>query len=232
MGTPPGDISYQLLKERVDELEAAIRDHRDARGDDRCWVDDLALYEALGDGEVPKDEQLALTDRDAFLRRCELYWDHRQKPGCKPWVTVESLEKRIAELAEMLNKTGDEARLQVDSERDACVRKLQFLLETAEETPEFAQGRKFEGYRQALERGIESLKARADPGVQWIDEMAHGSKLGEFIEKMVDERSRPLQGFVQAVEAWLKKPCGEMTSDLADAYRDLPDRWKTPRERP
>ncbi len=36
----------------VERYEAGIRAHRDARGDDRCWRDDVALYQLLPEGYV------------------------------------------------------------------------------------------------------------------------------------------------------------------------------------
>jgi hypothetical protein len=65
------------IRARVAELEAGIRAHRDARGHDRCWIDDLALY-ALLPGEPLAD--LRLPPRCEFMAECERYWEHRQ-PG-------------------------------------------------------------------------------------------------------------------------------------------------------
>lgn len=62
-------------KERLDSLEAAIRKHRDQKADDRCWMDDLELYAALGDQVVPDNrvgcpaEMLANCER-FIARRC------------------------------------------------------------------------------------------------------------------------------------------------------------------
>lgn len=112
---------------------------------------------------------------------------------------ITKLEKRIAELAEMLNRAGDEAKLQVDDERDACVRQLQFFVDTAkknrdqETTPE---GIGTDHYIRALEQGITSLEARKDPGVRWVSEMAHGTKLGEFIQEHVE------QGIERGIREW------------------------------
>jgi hypothetical protein len=86
---------------RLSKLEDAIRDHRDARGDDRCWLDDIELYKALGE-PVPEDMELALPNRDAFLTRCGKYFEHRQAPGCKPWKTVEEGAVIIGRLAKAL----------------------------------------------------------------------------------------------------------------------------------
>lgn len=90
----------------------------------------------------------------------------------------EALKKRIAELAEMLNNAGREAKLQVENERDACERAIQFFVEN-ETNPD---------RKSAFEQAATSIRNRKDPAVQWVSEMAHGTVLGEFIGKMVEEQ--------------------------------------------
>lgn len=90
----------------------------------------------------------------------------------------EALKKRIAELAEMLKNAGREAKLQVENERDACERALQFLVEN-EKNPD---------RKSAFEQAVVSIRNRKDPAVQWVSKMAHGTRLGEFIERMVEEK--------------------------------------------
>ena len=67
-------------EERVIILETAIRKHRDQRGDDRCWIDDLELYEVLADPEQPV---FKLPPRSTFLNNCARYWECRQKSSDK-----------------------------------------------------------------------------------------------------------------------------------------------------
>lgn len=62
--------------DRIAELEAAIRKHRDQRGDDRCWLDDLDLYAVLGDTQKP---EFQLPPRLTFLQNCSRYWECRQR---------------------------------------------------------------------------------------------------------------------------------------------------------
>lgn len=90
----------------------------------------------------------------------------------------EALKKRIAELAEMLNNARKVTQLELDSERDACVRTLRFL---AENEPNADK-------KSAFEQAAESVKNRQDPAVRWVSEMAHGTMLEEFIGKMVEEK--------------------------------------------
>lgn len=62
---------------RIHELEAAIRKHRDQRGDDRCWLDDMELYVVLGEAVNPAI--LTLPPKDVFLGNCARYFECRQR---------------------------------------------------------------------------------------------------------------------------------------------------------
>jgi hypothetical protein len=66
--------------DELDRLRSAIREHRDQRGDDRCWLDDVKLYHALDDG-VSADT--ALPPKCDFLTSCARYWEQRQWPADK-----------------------------------------------------------------------------------------------------------------------------------------------------
>lgn len=85
-------------------------------------------------------------------------------------------KKRIAELAEMLNNAAKDRAFSVENERDACARAISPLLET--ENLEL---------RGAYQHAIDVINARKDTAVQWIQEMAVGTVLGEFVQRMVDE---------------------------------------------
>jgi len=63
----------------IERLRNAIRAHRDERGDDRCWIDDLRLYASLGDGGID-GSKLRLPPKADFLGSCERYWECRQDP--------------------------------------------------------------------------------------------------------------------------------------------------------
>lgn len=62
------------LVDRIEELEAAIRIHRDARGQDRCWENDLELYALLPEG-VPEGYTGGMPTREEFLAGCAEYFD-------------------------------------------------------------------------------------------------------------------------------------------------------------
>jgi hypothetical protein len=67
--------------DELDRLRSAIREHRDQRGDDRCWLDDVKLYHAL-DGEVSGAtlDGMKLPPRCDFVESCTRYWNQRQRP--------------------------------------------------------------------------------------------------------------------------------------------------------
>jgi glutamate-1-semialdehyde aminotransferase len=67
------------LRAEVDRLASAIRDHRDQRGDDRCFEDDQKLYGVLGE-PIPANVT-ALPPRCDFLESCSRYHEQRQNPA-------------------------------------------------------------------------------------------------------------------------------------------------------
>lgn len=73
------------------KLEDAIRLHRDQRGDDRCWLDDLALYLVLDGDPIPTIDSMALPPKEEFLSNCARYWQCRQPPGAKYQTTLADL---------------------------------------------------------------------------------------------------------------------------------------------
>lgn len=66
--------SYRTTLLKVQALRDAIREHKDEKGHDRCWLDDQKLPEASpGDLELPP--------REEFIQNCHRYWEHRQDPS-------------------------------------------------------------------------------------------------------------------------------------------------------
>lgn len=64
----------------ITKLEAAIRKHRDAKGHDRCWENDLELYRVLGE---PLPESPVLPPKEEFIANCNAYYDQQVcKGGC------------------------------------------------------------------------------------------------------------------------------------------------------
>jgi hypothetical protein len=83
------------LARRVAELEAAIRDHRAQKADDRCIADDDRLYAALGDG-IRCDRRVG--DKTAMLINCARFIEKRCEGGGWPsYAELEAENKRLKE---------------------------------------------------------------------------------------------------------------------------------------
>jgi hypothetical protein len=76
-------MSLEELQTEAKRLRDAIRYHRDQKGDDRCWVDDLRLYEALP--EPPTNYDPTLPPEDVFLANCKRFCQSRQTPVGQPF---------------------------------------------------------------------------------------------------------------------------------------------------
>lgn len=85
------DMTISMLMDRVEELEAAIRTHREQKADDRCIEDDDRLYAALGDG-VKCDRRVG--DKAEMLRNCARFIERRCQGG--EWPSYAELEARLA----------------------------------------------------------------------------------------------------------------------------------------
>lgn len=67
---------YDCSIDRIKELEAAIRKHRDQKGDDRCWLDDEELYNLLPEGFDSR--QLS---PEIMLKNCAKFVASRHNPS-------------------------------------------------------------------------------------------------------------------------------------------------------
>lgn len=63
------------VKEELLKLRNGIRYHRDQKGDDRCWLDDVELYKLLPE---QRDADFTLPPKDEFARDCARFWQSRQ----------------------------------------------------------------------------------------------------------------------------------------------------------
>ena len=68
-------MSIQELRKEIIRLRTGIRKHRDEKGDDRCWLDDVELYKLLPDNV---SAIATLPPKNKFLRSCEKFWETRQ----------------------------------------------------------------------------------------------------------------------------------------------------------
>lgn len=90
----------QVLSRAHLALLAAVRKHRDQRGDDRCWQDDDELYAALPEGKAGADTRLPPPDE--MRACCERYILSRHdssQPYVSPQREVERLQAKCADLA-------------------------------------------------------------------------------------------------------------------------------------
>ena len=88
--------------QRVLQLEAAIRQHRNEKADDRCWLDDYILYSVLGD-TIVHDNRVG--DRAEMLLNCKRFIDQRCDGGT--WPTYVELEVTITALRADLAKAHE-----------------------------------------------------------------------------------------------------------------------------
>ena len=105
----PALLDYVSLRFEVKELRrdraalAALRDavraHRDARGDDRCWRDDEALYGALPEGYEPPARDAAVE-----LELCREYIASRQHPATAYVSPQREIERLQAALGDTLSR--------------------------------------------------------------------------------------------------------------------------------
>lgn len=103
-------MTIERQQARIDKLEAAIRQHRDQKADDRCWEDDQRLYEVLGE---PFKVVNNVGDKVAMIKNCIRFIETRCVGGLWPTYVeleaqVNSLNKR-AQLAEEKLETAQKA---------------------------------------------------------------------------------------------------------------------------
>ena len=84
-------------RERVVALEAAIKEHRAQKADDRCVEDDDRLYEVLGDG-IKCDRRVG--SKEEMLKNCARFIDRRCEAGA--WPNYSDLEKEVHRLKALL----------------------------------------------------------------------------------------------------------------------------------
>lgn len=94
-------IEIEALKQRVAELEAAIRQHRDQLADDRCVEDDDKLYETLGDG-VRCDRRVG--SKLEMLTNCVRFIENRCEGG--HWPSYRDLRDDLKWAVSLLDGTG------------------------------------------------------------------------------------------------------------------------------
>lgn len=94
----------RVARERIDQLEEAIRRHRDERGDDRCHADDGRLYSVLPEGDTRPERETLVT-----IENCQKYIECRQvgREYVSPQRRIEELEATAERLKKMLLAAGE-----------------------------------------------------------------------------------------------------------------------------
>lgn len=98
----PWRTREELLRYELERLRRGVREHRDARGDDRCWRDDDALYALLPEGYVPPKYDSAVE-----LERCRQFIASRQHPSTvyiSPQRRIDELEQLVRGLEDIIAK--------------------------------------------------------------------------------------------------------------------------------
>lgn len=111
----------RIAMERVEELEAAIRRHRDARGDNRCWMDDEALYRVLPEGFTPPERDTAVE-----IERCLQFLLARKNPA----TAYVSPQAEIDALQQLLKRYLDNHCSNADAEGMSALCECKLCLET------------------------------------------------------------------------------------------------------
>jgi FtsZ-binding cell division protein ZapB len=85
--------------EMTEKYEAAIRKHRDQKGDDRCWIDDRELYAVLPEGYAGFGPQL--DEPEEMLANCKRYIASRHDETITYLSPAREIEKLRAEVARL-----------------------------------------------------------------------------------------------------------------------------------
>lgn len=70
----------ETTRESIRRLRSAVREHRDQKGDDRCYLDDAAFWTVLDDAAT----RVALPSFGEGMRRCREFYAHRRAETADP----------------------------------------------------------------------------------------------------------------------------------------------------
>lgn len=119
------------MMDEVERLRAAIRKHRDQRGDDRCWMDDEELYAVLSEGYTPPKR-----DTSIELKNCEKYIASRHDPR----VTYTSPEREIERLRTLLRRVVDASTQLIQAAESGWRQDWSIACNALQEAKEFVNG--------------------------------------------------------------------------------------------
>lgn len=149
-----------LLEER-DKLKAAIKEHHDQHADDRCYLDDQALYAAAG--LEPAD--ITMPPRGKFLENCARFYERRCTGG--DWPSYQYLESQVTSLRQRLAEAeAEQQRLRhgrdlAVSARDLAQRTLKAAENIINTYPEYEGKLPHDAFFIAIQR-LEEATQRAE----------------------------------------------------------------------
>ena len=76
--TKSGELSE--ARSEIRRLRAAIEDHREQTGHNLCWLNDVELWKALGDGDAAYPRETVVS-ADEFFVGCRAYYASRFVPA-------------------------------------------------------------------------------------------------------------------------------------------------------
>jgi hypothetical protein len=86
----PGLSPIERLRWMIKAFRDAIRTHRDARGDDRCWLDDYRLWSLL-----PNTPSLTKPTPQEGMQRCLEFYRHRRAEEPDPLPPEDALDPSL-----------------------------------------------------------------------------------------------------------------------------------------
>lgn len=69
------ELRNSYLSQQIQIYETAIRKHRDAVGHDRCFENDIELYDLLPEGCLEHPAKDTIPSEKEFLSGCKKYYD-------------------------------------------------------------------------------------------------------------------------------------------------------------
>ena len=68
-------LNREELRRKIRKIRKAIRSHRDAKGDDRCWLDDYRVWGSITGSSWPP---MRLPPDEEMRTKCREFWTHRR----------------------------------------------------------------------------------------------------------------------------------------------------------
>lgn len=156
-----------LHEQEIQHLHEGIRDHRDQKGHDRCWLDDDKLYQLLPEG--PENYNSSLPSREEFLGNCVRFFETRQGPCPKLHEWGESAFEKQRSAARRWKHLAKRLRVRLENQTyfsNCEINRLRELLNNPL-TNEFFEAVKIEVAHQK-ERWVNTDSVKTDADWFWL----------------------------------------------------------------